>query len=1037
MANATRAPKQWCLTKHETVNSFENWRQNLIYTLSLDPNFAPYLVDGVQWTKKTRADQYRGFQNDPNTVDEALRKTRAQKASMLELMLGQIANFCPVIARNTIVKSSTSVSSIWQTIRLHYGFQNTGAHLIDFSSLKLEPNERPEDLYQRIMAFAEDNLLRQNSGITHHDEQITEDEELSPTLENFLVLTWLRLIHNDLPKLVKQRYGTELRTRTLASIKPEISQALGSLLEELQGAEDAKAMRAAVSQYVPPSSRRPSTQRGGLQTGPASGVSKVCPLCKTAGRPFSHFLSRCTYLPAQDRKYLAKARLIVGEDEDDDQEILSDSPAENFRTNHVVANRVLIKQSPYIDAFYKHHPLKLTIDSGATGNMIQASLVSRLNLPMKEATQGALQADGSSPLQVVGETRFELQHGDHVLYFEGLVVSNLETDLLAGIPFMECNDIAVRPLKREVTIAGKTIFNYDSGSSNRTQHSVCRVLRGPPVTSTVWPGDYLEISLPDDVDNVNGIYAVEPHLPSNPGKEWPSPSIMTSISGKLRLPNLTKSPISVKRNEHICRVRSTYTPEEPRISEQSTPRFDTGPSLFTTPKKPLVHTASVKVDPDEILPADVKSKFKATLLEYDKVFDSDLPGYNGHFGSLEAKVNMGPTQPPQRRGRVPQYSKDQLGLLQEKFDYLEKLGVFCRPEDMDVNIEYVNPSFLVKKPSGDYRLVTAFTDVGRYSEPQPSMMPDVDLTLRQIAQWKYIIVTDLTKAYYQIPLSVPSRKYCGIVTPFQGVRAYARCAMGIPGSESALEELTCRVLGDFVQEGFVAKLADDLYIGGNTPEELHDNWRKVLENLSLCNLRLSPSKTVIAPVETTILGWIWQLGTLQASPHRIATLTTCSLPGTVSGLRSFIGAYKVLSRVLKDCSQLLAPLDEAVAGKDSKDRINWTPELTASYKQAQAALTLNKSITLPTPKDQLWIVTDGALRNQGLSATLYVNRDNKLLLSGFFSARLRQNQSGYRVKSKHCRSRLLSNISALTSYKQTVTSVCSPTANHASKLTRS
>ena len=75
----------------------------------------------------------------------------------------------------------------------------------------------------------------------------------------------------------------------------------------------------------------------------------------------------------------------------------------------------------------------------------------------------------------MGETRFELQHDDHVLYFEGLVVSKLESDLVAGIPFMECNDIAVRPLKREVTIAGKTIFNYDSGSSNRTQHSVCCV----------------------------------------------------------------------------------------------------------------------------------------------------------------------------------------------------------------------------------------------------------------------------------------------------------------------------------------------------------------------------------------------------------------------------------------------------------------------------------------------------------------------------------------------------------------------------------
>ena len=27
MANTHRAPKQWCLTKIETVNSFENWRQ--------------------------------------------------------------------------------------------------------------------------------------------------------------------------------------------------------------------------------------------------------------------------------------------------------------------------------------------------------------------------------------------------------------------------------------------------------------------------------------------------------------------------------------------------------------------------------------------------------------------------------------------------------------------------------------------------------------------------------------------------------------------------------------------------------------------------------------------------------------------------------------------------------------------------------------------------------------------------------------------------------------------------------------------------
>ena len=106
-------------------------------------------------------------------------------------------------------------------IREHFGFQVTGAHFLDFANLRLEAKERPKDLFQRLMAFVEDTLLRANS-LSHHDQVTTEDEGLTPTLEDFIVLTWLRLIHPDLYKLVKQRYGTELRSRTLASIKSEI-----------------------------------------------------------------------------------------------------------------------------------------------------------------------------------------------------------------------------------------------------------------------------------------------------------------------------------------------------------------------------------------------------------------------------------------------------------------------------------------------------------------------------------------------------------------------------------------------------------------------------------------------------------------------------------------------------------------------------------------------------------------------------------------------------------------------------------------------
>ena len=147
---AIHAPKQWALTKNETITSFEAWRQNLQYTLSLDPNFAPFLVEGSAWPKKTSTTPLRGLEDDPETVPEAARRTAAQKLTHLEFMLGQIANYCTVISRNSIVKNSTSINQIWQAIRLHFGFQSCGSHFLDFDGIHLEHGERPEDLYQRI-----------------------------------------------------------------------------------------------------------------------------------------------------------------------------------------------------------------------------------------------------------------------------------------------------------------------------------------------------------------------------------------------------------------------------------------------------------------------------------------------------------------------------------------------------------------------------------------------------------------------------------------------------------------------------------------------------------------------------------------------------------------------------------------------------------------------------------------------------------------------------------------------------------------------
>lgn len=139
------------------------------------------------------------FLDDREDVPTDRRLTKAQKSQRLELMLGQIANWCSTIARNTFVKESTSLEDVWQKIRLHLGFQRTGAHFLDLAAIQMEHGEKPETLFQRLNAFFQDNLLQPHFKMTHHGDKVYSEEDMSPSLENTVIVLWLKLIHPALP----------------------------------------------------------------------------------------------------------------------------------------------------------------------------------------------------------------------------------------------------------------------------------------------------------------------------------------------------------------------------------------------------------------------------------------------------------------------------------------------------------------------------------------------------------------------------------------------------------------------------------------------------------------------------------------------------------------------------------------------------------------------------------------------------------------------------------------------------------------------
>ena len=1036
------APTQWALTEKETISSFNAWRSNLLYILNLNPAFTIFLQPGVTWTQRTRVpNDTRGFVGDliadaadpaqvPAQIPDPNGYTALQKVANLELCLGQIANFSPIIYRNTIEKESTSLDFVWRAIKLHYGFQTSGGNFIDFVNIRFTPPERAETLYQRMLAFIGNNLMSPNNGIMHRGRAVAAEEDITPTIENLIVLLWLRELHPNLPNVVKQKYGADLRLQSLASLKPEISLALDSLMEEAKMNDNGRVNRTGQqptfnrnnvnNRFGRPSQgsfanrsnfnkRRPPSGPG--RSDRRSYPAKECPLCKAANRTnFQHFLSACKFLPKTDRDFMSRARQVLVEDEEDDAEEDNDDYDDDYcdQDDQVEApshhRRVNVRPSPEFNTFYDHNSLTITLDTGAETNLMRESVARAIKCPIEASSQVAYQADGSSQLDVVGETHVVLTRDNLSFTFSGLIVNDLDVDILAGVPFMEENDISVRPRKKLITVGDSHRIPYSSSTPSYCANNRASVLRAT-CRSTVWPGEFLELAIEASPDSE---VAIEPHI-SSKFDSWPEIGVYKAVGNMIRLRNDTTSPVTINKNSHLGMLSTTFVPE-PSTDAASTCKTSTlpreeentrqchnrdapsdAPSATVRPVQlhGLFHSDSISVDPDKVLSKEDRDAFKSLVREYDEVFDPAYSTYNHAFGRFEAVVNMGAAKPPQRKGRVPQYSRGKLAELQTELDRLEDLGVFAKPEKLDITVEYINPTFLVKDPKRDkFRLVTAFSEVGSYCKPQPSLLPDVDSTLRTIGQWKYIVKSDLTSAYFQIPLQKDSMKYCGIATPFKGIRCYTRCAMGMPGSETALEELMCRILGDLLSEGYVTKIADDLYCGGDTPEDLMHNWEEVLRRLAECNMKLSAMKTVIAPAETVVLGWIWLNGKLKADPHKIAPLSVCSQPTTTKGLRSYLGAYKVLARVIPGCAKFLQPLEQLTHGKKSADKLEWNDSSVDAFKRSQAHLQSSRVITLPNENDQLWLVTDGASSNSGIGATLYVVRDNSLKVAGFFSQQL-------------------------------------------------
>ena len=103
-----------------------------------------------------------------------------------------------------------------------------------------------QTFYKQYRASFVDNLRRNGDVVKYkNDFVLTEDEKLSPSFENAIVLWTLEKIDPRLPSKVKKNYGYQITgDTTLKDIQPVVFENIPLMLDELDQAQTAKAFAA-------------------------------------------------------------------------------------------------------------------------------------------------------------------------------------------------------------------------------------------------------------------------------------------------------------------------------------------------------------------------------------------------------------------------------------------------------------------------------------------------------------------------------------------------------------------------------------------------------------------------------------------------------------------------------------------------------------------------------------------------------------------------------------------------------------------------
>ncbi len=274
-------------------------------------------------------------------------------------------------------------------------------------------------------------------------------------------------------------------------------------------------------------------------------------------------------------------------------------------------------------------------------------------------------------------------------------------------------------------------------------------------------------------------------------------------------------------------------------------------------------------------------------------------------------------------------------------------------------------------------------------------MPSADEIFSKLAGHRYFSKLDLSKGYWQVPLSDVAKPKTAFQTP-TGLYQFKVMPFGLVSAPATFSRLMRKLLKGMTN---IDNFLDDILIFTMTWIHHMQVLRELMTRLKAANLTAKPGKCFIGFGSLECLGHVVGEERLRPHPDKVQAIVQAERPKTKKQVKSFLGLIGFYRKFVPNFSHIAVPLTD-LTKKGSANMVAWGDAQQNAFETLKQSLTVSPILKLPEIDQPFILQTDAS--DKGIGAVLLQEEAGKKMPVSYASRKLKKNELAYSVIEKEC-----------------------------------